>query len=125
MTTLPIRATPPRLAVVMFLTALAPSALGAQELPLGDGHVTDHPAAGNVYACRTTFRGGGARHDGPWFHGDTWDPTAKPHVSGHALWPDASYSLTNPLPSCRRPACTATAHWPTLLGGRGRLAAFR
>jgi Putative transposase len=27
--------------------------------------------------------------------------------------------------SSRRPASTATAHWPTLLDGRGRLAAFR
>jgi hypothetical protein len=94
MTTLPIRATSSRLALV-FLTALAPSALGAQELPLGDGHVSDRPATGNVYACRTTFRGGGARHDGPWFHGDTWDPTEKPHVSGNVLWPDASFTLTS------------------------------
>lgn len=49
MATLPIRPTCPRLAVVVFLTALAPSAVGAQELPLGDGHVSDHPAAGNAY----------------------------------------------------------------------------
>ncbi|MGD8380242.1 MAG: YHYH protein, partial [Gammaproteobacteria bacterium] len=48
---------------------------------------------GNVYSCRSVFRGGGARHDGPWFHGDTWDPTAKPHVDGSVMWPSAAYSL--------------------------------
>jgi YHYH protein len=89
------RSTMEALRVVVWLAALAPAALGAQELPLGDGHVTHHPAAGNVYACRTTFRRGGARHDGPWFHGDTWDPTAKPHVSGSVLWPDAAFTLTS------------------------------
>ncbi len=72
----------------------AASARGAADLPVGDGRVSDHPEAGNVYACRTTFRNGGARHDGPWFHGGTWDPTEKPHVRGHVLWPDAAFSLT-------------------------------
>lgn len=89
--------TPPlharRLAVVLALV-VAPHAVAAQSLPLGDGHVTDHPAAGNVYACRAVFRGGGARHDGPWFHGDTWNPTEKPHVSGQILWPDAAFRIT-------------------------------
>ncbi|HKI87243.1 MAG TPA: YHYH protein, partial [Thermoanaerobaculia bacterium] len=66
----------------------------AHDLPLGDGHVTDHPAVGNVYSCRTTFRGGGARHAGSWFHGDTWDPTEKPHVQGRVYWPEAAFTLT-------------------------------
>ena len=39
------------------------------------------------------FRGGGARHDGPWFHGATWNPAEKPHVAGHVLWPDAVFTL--------------------------------
>jgi YHYH protein len=78
-------------ALVVLLVAVAPAR--GHELPLGDGHVTDHPAVGNVYSCRTTFRGGGARHEGPWFHGATWDPTAKPHVAGHVLWPEAAFSL--------------------------------
>jgi hypothetical protein len=65
----------------------------AHDLPLGDGHVTDHPARGNVYSCRMTFRRGGARHEGSWFHGDTWDPTEKPHVSGRVFWPEASFTL--------------------------------
>jgi len=84
----------PSTMLAVLLALSAPPALGAQELPLGDGRVTDHPEAGNVYACRATFRGGGARHDGAWFHGDRWDPTEKPHVSGSVLWPDAAFTLT-------------------------------
>jgi hypothetical protein len=62
-------------------------------LPLGDGKVTDHPKAGNVFACRTEFRQG-RRHDGPWFHGETWNPLEKPHVSGEVMWPQARFSMT-------------------------------
>ncbi|MGD8827832.1 MAG: hypothetical protein PVG21_03965, partial [Gammaproteobacteria bacterium] len=75
------------------LLIIVPLTVHGHDLPLGDGHVTDHPAVGNVYSCRSVFRGGGARHDGPWFHGDTWDPTAKPHVDGSVMWPSAAYSL--------------------------------
>lgn len=81
------------LPVALLLTLTSPG-VRAQSLPLGDGHVSDHPAVGNVYACRATFRGGGARHAGPWFHGETWNPAEKPHVAGHVLWPDAAFSLT-------------------------------
>ncbi len=80
---------PAALAALLLLAAGA----RAQALPLGDGHVTDHPAAGSVYACRTSFRAGGARHDGPWFHGATWNPAEKPHVSGRVFWPDAAFTL--------------------------------
>jgi YHYH protein len=66
----------------------------ATELPVGDGKVTDHPATGNVFACRTQFRTGGARHVGEWLHGDTWNPLEKPHVRGRLLWPDAVFALT-------------------------------
>lgn len=75
------------------LLALASATAGAQSLPLGDGHVTDHPAAGNVYSCRTVFRGRGARHEGPWFHGATWNPAEKPHVAGKVYWPEAAFTL--------------------------------
>lgn len=75
------------------LLAAAPAVAGAHELPVGDGHVTDHPARGNVFACETQFRGGGARHVGDWFHGDTWDPIAKPHVAGRVMWPQARFSM--------------------------------
>ena len=81
-------------AVVAAAMLGAPAYLRAQSLPLGDGHVTDHPAAGNVYACNMNFRGGGARHAGGWFHGNTWNPLEKPHVSGNVFWPGAAFSLT-------------------------------
>lgn len=91
------------LAAVMALSpALAPTLSLAHDpegdsLPLGDGHVTDHPATGNVFACALVdgrgFRGGGARHAGDWFHGDTWNPLEKPHVSGRVMWPRARLSL--------------------------------
>jgi YHYH protein len=82
-----------RVFAAVLLAAVAPAAR-AQNLPLGDGHVTDHPAAGNVYSCRMAFRADGARHAGSWFHGDTWNPTEKPHVSGSVFWPEAAFSLT-------------------------------
>ncbi len=66
----------------------------AHELPVGDGHVTSYPASGNVYACQTSFRGGGAQHTGPWFHGKTWNPAEKPHVEGKVMWPNAKLTLT-------------------------------
>ncbi len=80
-------------AAVALALALASSAAGAHELPVGDGHVTTHPAVGNVYACQTNFRGGGAQHTGSWFHGDMWDPDEKPHVQGHVMWPSAAFSM--------------------------------
>lgn len=73
---------------------MAPIGALAQSLPLGDGHITDHPTVGNVYPCRAMFRTGGARHEGSWFHGDTWNPLEKPHVQGSVMWPEASFSLT-------------------------------
>ncbi len=88
---------PGRGARVLFVAttiAVVPHAAHAQSLPLGDGHVTDHPAVGNVYSCRSTFRDGGARHAGAWFHGDSWNPLEKPHVSGRVFWPEAAFTLT-------------------------------
>ncbi len=66
----------------------------AHELPVGDGHITDHPARGNVYACETSFHGGAALHEGSWFHGETWDPAKKPHVEGSVMWPNARLTVT-------------------------------
>jgi hypothetical protein len=83
-----------RMGIVPLLLCL-PAVAAAQALPPGDGRVADHPVVGSVYACRTTFRAGGARHDGPWFHGSTWNPTEKPHVEGHVLWPDARFTLSS------------------------------
>jgi YHYH protein len=84
-----------RALVLLAALGLPPAAPAvAQTLPLGDGHVSDRPAPGSVYACQTAFRGGGARHDGPWFHGDRWNPEEKPHVAGRVMWPEAEFSLT-------------------------------
>ncbi len=54
----------------------------ASLLPLGDGRVSTRPLIGSVFACETTLRGNRARREGPWFHGDSWSPSDKPHVSG-------------------------------------------
>jgi hypothetical protein len=87
------------LAVVLALSLSAGTVQAAppqdmsQNLPLGDGHVTRAPSAGNVFACQTEFRNG-ARHDGPWFHGATWNPLEKPRVAGEILWPQAELTVT-------------------------------
>ena len=81
--------------IAMFSASLALAHEQAPtELPVGDGHVTDHPLAGNVFACNQNFRGGGARRVGDWFHGETWNPLEKPHVSGRVMWPEASIEIT-------------------------------
>ncbi|MGA9666821.1 MAG: YHYH protein [Gallionella sp.] len=67
--------------------------LDAHALPLGDGKVSSEPRRGYVYACMSSFRGGGARHVGGWIHGATWDETQKIHVQGAVSWPDASITI--------------------------------
>jgi hypothetical protein len=69
------------------------STLDVQALPLGDGKVSNEPRRGYVYACTSSFRGGGARHVGDWIHGSTWDETQKIHVQGEVSWPQASISV--------------------------------
>ena len=81
------------LALPVALSAQAHEPL-ATTLPVGDGRVTDYPRVGYVYACNQNFRGGGARHVGDWFHGETWNPLEKPHVQGRVMWPTASFLLT-------------------------------
>lgn len=64
-------------------------------IPLGDGRVATVPRVGYVDSCTTSFRGGGAQHDGPWIdhaHG-TWDQDAKIAVLGERFWPNASYEM--------------------------------
>ena len=67
--------------------------LDAHHLPLGDGRVSATPTRGVVMSCRMTFRQGGALHDGPWIHGDTWDLAEKPTVRGDVTWPDARFAI--------------------------------
>lgn len=74
-------------------TVVLAFAAGAHELPVGDGRISQSPSRGDVFACQTTFRGGGARHAGDWFHGQTWNPLEKPHVAGRVMWPQATFSM--------------------------------
>ena len=63
-------------------------------LPLGDGKVSTSPRAGYVYACQTTFGGGGANGATPWITGSSWDLTAKPVVAGSVTWPNARITIS-------------------------------
>lgn len=57
-------------------------------LPVGDGRYSTSPRRGYLYSCRTSFDGGGAGTQGPWFNGDgTWDLTKKATVDGSVSWP--------------------------------------
>ncbi len=67
--------------------------LDVHRLPLGDGRVGATPAAGSVMSCLRQFRQGGARHAGPWIHGETWDLTEKTTVRGRVIWPDAQFAI--------------------------------
>ena len=56
-------------------------------LPIGDA-ISSAPQAGAVWACQTTFGGGGASATGDWINEDgTYDFTAKPLVDGEVSWP--------------------------------------
>lgn len=62
-------------------------------IPLGDGKVTTSPRVGYVYACQTTFGGGGSAGSSPWISGASWDFTAKPTVQGSVTWPNAHVTI--------------------------------
>ncbi|MBN0048902.1 YHYH protein [Streptomyces actuosus] len=67
-----------------------------KKIPLGDDKVSTAAQTGHVYSCQTSFRPGGARHDGPWMDtaNKTWDSTSKVQVQGEHSWPDAEYDET-------------------------------
>lgn len=70
-----------------------PSAsIDIHDIPLGDGKVSTIPKAGYVYSCQTSFRGGGAEHDGDWIRGNTWDLSKKIQVQGKVFWSNAWFS---------------------------------
>jgi YHYH protein len=70
------------------------SSVDETRLPVG-GTPSSTPAVGSVYACQTTFQGGGAMSTGDWFNGDgTFNLTAKPVVPGEVAWPDATLKIT-------------------------------
>lgn len=57
-------------------------------LPVGDGRYSASPKTGYIYSCQTSFNGGGASTQGPWFNGNgTWDMTKKATVDGSVSWP--------------------------------------
>ena len=71
--------------------------VSAMAIPLGDGKVTTtSPREGYVYSCTSQFRGGGARHSGPWINtaAGTYSSSAKVYVEGANSWPSASHSVT-------------------------------
>lgn len=73
------------------------AAVSATAIPLGDGRVTTtSPQQGYVYSCTSQFRGGGARHSGPWIDtaAGTYSSVAKVQVAGANPWPSASHSFT-------------------------------
>jgi hypothetical protein len=83
-----------RIVAIIASLAVAPITVRADDLPVGDGKVSATAQAGYVFACNQNFRGGGARHVGSWFKGDTWDPTEKPHVQGNVTWHEAYFDMT-------------------------------
>src|SRR4051812_27179089 len=81
----------------LLLLAAPAAAADLHHLPLGDGKVTTAAAQrGYVLVCTTApfAQGRGARGDGPWIHGDSFDLAAKPRVAGEVTWPDAHLSIT-------------------------------
>ena len=74
------------------LTLCSGFALGEPDLkhlPLGDGHLSTQPKAGDIWPCHVEADAGGAFRDGPWIHSDgTYDFTAKAVVDGNETWPN-------------------------------------
>lgn len=63
------------------------AAVDLTALPIGEA-ISSAPQAGAIWACQTTFGGGGASATGDWIHDDgTYDLTAKPLVDGAVDWP--------------------------------------
>ena len=77
------------------LVAAACHPVDETALPIGDGLVSSGPEQGAVFACTTSFGGGGAFRDGPWIDADagTWDATEKLSVQGSVDW-DGVFSAT-------------------------------
>jgi hypothetical protein len=69
--------------------------LDIHKLPLGDGKVSDHALSGFVYSCQQQFpqNAPGARVNGSWIHGKTWDLTEKLSVQGRVTWPNAQFKI--------------------------------
>jgi YHYH protein len=72
-------------------TKLAARGVNLQQIPIGDGRISDRPTIGSVWSCRANLGGdgiGGAQASGNWIHADgTYDFTSKPIVDGAIAWP--------------------------------------
>jgi len=84
------------LLTLFLLAALggAAYATGSEQLPLGDGKISAGPRAGYIFSCGIGAGGGGAFADGPWIHGNTFDPDAKSTVQGAVSWPARRLTIT-------------------------------
>jgi hypothetical protein len=80
----------------LLASATAHSAADYLHLPLGDGHyVLDAPRKGYIYLCHIPQgEGGGAGSNGPWIHGDSWNPDEKIFVTGDQVWREAAFSMS-------------------------------
>jgi len=72
----------------LFVPASALAAIDKHHLPVGDDMYSSSPKKGWVYTCQSSFNGGGAQAEGPWFNDDgkTWDLTDKIAVRGSVRW---------------------------------------
>ena len=75
------------------LSSITGSPKTTSTLPLGDNkYTTSGPAKGYIYLCNLGQGQGGAQEIGNWIHGNTWNLSEKPNVSGTVSWPNASFS---------------------------------
>jgi len=95
-----------RTLVVFFVTCLVVTALAAPALAHGTGNegidVTQLPVGsasneavvGGMWSCQTSYAGGGAQTEGPWFNDDgTWNLDEKVAVEGSVEWPEADITI--------------------------------
>lgn len=68
--------------------SLLASEIDKTRLPIGDGHISQRPEAGNVWPCQTRGFGTRREHTGPWIKTDgTFDLLNKPSAAGDVQWP--------------------------------------
>ncbi|MEO6173239.1 MAG: YHYH protein [Arenimonas sp.] len=57
-------------------------------LPLGDGHISEHPLRGSIWPCQTGMFGTRRSHGGEWIKTDgSFDFSNKPVTEGDIYWP--------------------------------------
>lgn len=80
---------------VAALAIAAPGAASAHDdgLPLGDGRVSDAPAAGYVFQCPFKIDFPDQASPNNWIKDGRWYPSLKPSVQGSNAWPDARIEI--------------------------------